>query len=110
MKKTTQPWQRRAGQLVRLLKLDLHNGLMLKDRWGRSAHSMVNGWRIRLSRPPAKGNVKVAQRTTWKEFALRGTGILSTKKIRAKKSDWHLWATRRMTGGTRYIPKRKRSW
>ena len=110
MNKTTQQWQRCANQLVNLLKADLRNGLMLKDPWSRAAHSMLNGWRIRLSRPPAKGNVKQTPRPTWLVFARLGVGILATKKNHANRNDWKLWASRRVTAGSRYIPKSKRNW
>ena len=110
MSKIVHQWQKCAGRLDNLLNADMRNARILKDPWSRAAHTMVNGWRIRLSRPPAKGNVKVAPRPTWEVFASRGVGILSSKKYHAKQSDWKLWASRRMTAGSRYIPKTKRDW
>ncbi|NLW84467.1 MAG: hypothetical protein GXY41_08735 [Phycisphaerae bacterium] len=110
MSKRTHDWQKSAAPLVSRLKTDRRNALILEDPWSRAIHSMVNGWRIRLSRPPAKGNAKESPRPTWLVFARRGVGILISKKNHANQSDWKLWATRRMTAGSRYIPKAKRSW
>ena len=107
---TIQAWRRSAGALVSRLRTDRHNSQLLRDPWSRAAHSMVNGWRIRLSRPPAKGNARVAPRPTWKEFARRGVGILASKRHYARKSDWRRWAQNRTTAGSRYIPKRERQW
>jgi len=103
-------WRRATGRLIGRWKTDLNNGRMLRDPWSRAAHSMVQAWRIRLSRPPAKGNARVAPRPTWKIFAQRGVGILASKKHHARKSDWQLWASRRRAPGSRYIPKRDRKW
>ena len=103
-------WRCAAGQLASRLRADLANGVMLSAPWSRAAHSMVQGWRIRLSRPPAKGNASVAPRPTWKVFAQRAVGILTSKKSHARRSDWHLWASRRKAPGSRYIPKRDRRW
>ena len=103
-------WQRAAGQLIGRWKTDLYNGRMLRDPWSRAAHCMVQGWRIRLSRPPAKGNAIVAPRPTWKVFAQRGVGILVGKRHHALKTNWYLWASRRRAPGSRYIPKRDRNW
>jgi len=103
-------WRRAAGRMASRLKIDLGNGRMLHDPWSRAAHSMVQGWRIRLSRPPAKGNRRVAPRPTWKTFAQRGVGVLAPKKNHAAKCQWKLWANRRVTAGSRYISKSKRTW
>ena len=103
-------WRRAASRMASRLNADLYNARILRDPWSRAAHSMVQGWRIRLSRPPAKGNARVAPRPTWKVFAQRGVGILASKKNHARKSDWYLWASRRRAPGSRYIPKRDRSW
>jgi len=105
-----QMWRRVAGRLVSRLRVDWSNSLMLHAPWSRAAHYMVQGWRIRLSRPPAKGNAPVAPRPTWREFARRGAGILARTKHRANISDWHRWAKNRVTAGSRYIPKGKRKW
>ncbi len=113
---TTQPramadaWKARASELVSRLRTDHHNGLMLRDPWSRAAHCMVQGWRIRLSRPPAKGNARATPRPTWRVFARLAVGIAATRANHARRSDWHLWATRRVSAGSRYVPKRKRSW
>jgi hypothetical protein len=104
----TNAWRRVARRMIGRWKVDLNNGRMLHDPWSRAAHSMVQAWRIRLSRPPAKGNARVAPRPTWTVFAQRGVGILASKKNHASRSDWHLWASRRRTPGSRYIPKRDR--
>jgi hypothetical protein len=103
-------WQRAAGQMIRRWSADLYNGRMLREPWSRAAHTMVQGWRIRLSRPPAKGNARVAPRPTWKVFAQRGAGILASKRHHALRTDWHLWASRRRAPGSRYIPTRDRNW
>ena len=103
-------WRRAAGHLASRLRTDLVNDLMRCDPWSMAAMSMVQGWRIRLSRPPAKGNRRVAARPTWRVFAQRGVAILVTKKNHAKRSAWHLWASRRVTAGSRYIRKSKRTW
>ena len=110
MEKNMSNWNSHATELVRRLKTDRRNALMLKNPWTRAVQTMVNGWRIRLSRPPLKGNVKDAARPNWKVFALRGVGILASKKYHASQSDWKLWVTRRMTAVSRYIPKSKRTW
>jgi len=105
-----QSWRAAAADMVMRLRVDLRNAQMLARPWSRAAHSMVQGWRIRLSRPPAKGNARVTARPTWTVFARLAVGILATKANHAKRSDWHLWATRRVTAGSRYIRKSKRSW
>lgn len=110
MNVVTQTWQRAASQMIRNFDGDVWNGRMLKNPWSRAAHSMVNGWRIRLSRPPAKGNARVTARPTWKVFARLAVGIVATKANHARRSDWHQWASRRVTAGSRYIPKNKRTW
>ena len=109
-KRNTDIWRAAAARLAARLRADHRNGQILRAPWPRAAHFMVQGWRIRLSRPPAKGNARVARRPTWMEFARRGVGILAGKKYRAGKSDWHRWATNRTTAGSRYIPKGKRQW
>jgi hypothetical protein len=106
----TNAWRRVAGEMASRLRTDMANDLRRLDPWAMAAVSMVNGWQIRLSRPPAKGNARVAPRPTWKVFAQRGVGILARKKNRACKSDWYLWASRRKAPGSRYIPKRDRRW
>lgn len=106
----TQTWRRPAGQMIRNFGGDVWNGRTLTYPWSRAAHSMVNGWRIRLSRPPAKGNARVTPRPTWEVFARLAVGLVATKANHARRSDWHLWASRRVTAGSRYIPKSKRTW
>jgi hypothetical protein len=103
-------WQRAAGRMAGRLRTDMANDLRRLDPWAMAAISMVEGWRIRLSRPPAKGNARVAPRPTWKVFAQRGVGILASKNSHARRNDWHLWASRRRAPGSRYIPKRDRRW
>ncbi|MBN1341566.1 MAG: hypothetical protein JXQ73_02750 [Phycisphaerae bacterium] len=103
-------WRRAAGRMTSRLRTDMVNDLRRLDPWAMAAISMVNGWQIRLSRPPAKGNARVATRPTWRVFAQRSVGILAYKGHHARKSDWHLWASRRRAPGSRYIPKRDRSW
>jgi len=103
-------WRRSASGLISRLCTDRHNARILGNPWSRAAHSMVQGWRIRLSRPPAKGNSRVTARPTWRVFARLASGIAATKANHARRSDWHLWATRRVTAGSRYIPKGKRQW
>ena len=107
---STEHWRRQAGQLASRLKTDWKNGLMLRSRWPRAAHSMVQGWRIRISRPPAKGTQIAPPKETWKQFARSAMSVAATRASHAKRSDWHLWATRRVSGGSRYIPKAKRTW
>ncbi|MBL7133990.1 MAG: hypothetical protein ISS78_07830 [Phycisphaerae bacterium] len=109
LKLGTKPWRAAACDMANRLRADWYNGLILAHPWSRAAHSMVQGWRIRLSRPPAKGNAHMTSRPTWRSFALLAAGIARTKANHARKSDWHLWATRRVTAGGRYIPKSKRS-
>jgi hypothetical protein len=104
-------WRAAAADMVNRLKADRYNGLMLAHPWSRAANSMVTGWRIRLSQPPAKGNARVTARPTWKVFARLAAKIAARMAYRARKSDWYLWATRRVAGhGIRYIPKSKRNW
>jgi len=103
-------WRRAAGRMASRLRTDMANDLRHLYPWAMAAISMVNGWQIRLSRPPATGNVRVAPRPTWKVFAQRGVGILASKKSHARRSEWHRWASRRRAPGSRYIPKRDRSW
>jgi len=107
---TTNHWRWPAGKLASRLRTDWRNARMLRDPWSRAAHSMVQGWRIRLSRPPANGDSPVAPRPTWKKFARLATGIAATRVSHARRTDWHLWATRRISGGSRYIPKARRKW
>lgn len=107
---TSQAWQRSVNGLISRLRTDRRNARILGDPWSRAAHSMVQGWRIRLSRSPAKGNSRVIARPTWRVFARLAMGIATTKANHARRSDWHLWATRRVTAGSRYIPKRTRKW
>jgi len=109
-KPSTEPWRAAALDMATRLRTDWHNGLMLAHPWSRAAHSMVQGWRIRLSRPPPKGNARVTARPTWKVFARLAVGILATKANHARRSDWHWWAAYRVTAGGRYIPKRDRNW
>jgi hypothetical protein len=107
---TIQAWRRVASKLVGRLAADKSNGLMLADPWSRAAHSMVQGWQIRLSRPPLKNNVRMTTRPTWEVFARLAVGILASKAWQARKSEWRLWASRRVSGGCRYTPKRDRRW
>ena len=53
---TNQAWQRSVSGLISRLCTDGHNAQLLGDPWSRAAHCMVQGWRIRMSRPPAKGD------------------------------------------------------
>ncbi len=110
MENQHEKWQKVIGRLRYNLNNDLRNGRMLMAPWSRAAHSMAKGWQIRMSRPPAKGNVKVTPRPTWKVFARLAAAILACKKNHAQKSPWYLWATRRASGGSRYIRKSKRTW
>jgi hypothetical protein len=103
-------WRAAAADMVNRLGADRYNGLMLAHPWSRAAHSMVVGWRIRLSQPPAKGNARVVARPTWKVFARLAAKIAARTANRARKSDWYLWATRRVSGGHGYIRKSKRNW
>jgi hypothetical protein len=103
-------WRRMAPKLVGQLLADRRAATIARYPWPRAAHSMVQGWRIRLSRPPAKETAPVAGRATWKEFARWAAGVAATKASHARRSDWHLWATRRASGGSRYIPKGQRTW
>ena len=105
-----QVWRRTVRHLANRLRIDMGHDLRRLAPWTMAALSMVNSWQIRLSRPPAKGNARVAPRPTWKVFAQRGTGLLTGKRRHAHKSDWHLWAGRRKAPGSRYIPKRNRKW
>jgi len=59
-------WERAAGEMVERLGADRRNARMLADPWSRAAHSMVQGWRIRLSRPPANERTRTRPRPTWK--------------------------------------------
>ena len=103
-------WRAAAADLLMRLRVDRYNGLMLADPWSRAADSMVTGWRIRLSHPPLKGNVRTAARPTWKVFARLAARIAAAMANHARRSDWRLWASRRVSGGSRYIPKSKRNW
>jgi len=103
-------WRTAAADLVMRLSVDRYNGLMLAHPWSRAANSMVTGWRIRLSQPPLKGNARVAARPTWRVFARLAAKIAANMAKRARRSDWYLWATRRVASGIRYIPKSKRTW
>jgi hypothetical protein len=107
---TNQAWQRSVSGLISRLCTDGHNAQLLGDPWSRAAHCMVQGWRIRMSRPPAKGDSPMAPRRTWRDFARRGVGILASKRHRANKSDWERWAMNRTIAGSRYIPKARRQW
>ena len=103
-------WRAAAYDMANRLRADWYNGLMLVHPWSRAAHSMVVGWRIRLSQPPAKGNARVTARPTWRVFARLAVGILAAKARQARRSDWHWWAAYRVTAGSRYIPKGNRNW
>jgi len=103
-------WRAAAVDMANRLRTDRYNGLMLAHPWSRAANSMVTGWRIRLSQPPAKGNARVTARPTWEVFARLAAKIAARKAHHARRSDWYLWATRRVASGIRYIPKSKRTW
>jgi len=103
-------WRSAAGKLAARLGTDKNHAQAHRNPWWRAASSMVVGWGIRLSRPPAKGNMRVVEKPDWKSFARWAMGNLAMKANRARKSDWYLWATRRVSGGSRYIPKSKRDW
>ena len=109
-KRSANVWRVAAADLLMRLRVDRYNGLMLAHPWSRAANSMVTGWRIRLSQPPAKGNGRVTARPTWMVFACLAARIAATTANHARRSDWYLWATRRVSGGSRYIPKRERTW
>jgi len=104
LRHSVEAWKKAASGLIRCLGADRYNDRMLGQPWSRSAHTMVQGWRIRLSRPPARGNAPVVKRPTWRVFARLAAGIAATMANHARRSDWHLWATRRISGGSRYIP------
>ena len=108
--KTTNVWRVAAADMVHRLWVDWYNGLMLAHPWSRAAHCMVQGWKIRLSQPPAKGNARVTARPMWAVFAHLAVGIAAAKMRHARRSDWHWWAAYRVTAGGRYIPKRDRRW
>jgi hypothetical protein len=97
-----------ASDLIDRLLANRRSARVLADPWSRAAYSMAQGWRIRLSRPPLKNNVVTAARPTWQVFARLAAGIMAAKAHHAQRSDWKLWATRRVTAGTRYIPKKDR--
>ncbi len=102
------PWRSMASELANRLRTDWRNGRMLSDPWSRAAHSMVQGWRIRLSRPPARRQATWAAPTTWKAFASRALVTLAAKVRPANQSPWRRWAGNRVSPGSRYIPKAKR--
>jgi len=108
--KTTNVWRAAAADMVHRLWVDWYNGLMLAHPWSRAAHCMVQGWKIRLSQPPAKGNARTTPRPTWRVFALLAVKIALTVASHARRSDWHWWAAYRMSVGGLYIPKRNRNW
>jgi len=85
---TIQVWRRSASNLAKRLHTDWRNSRILHDPWSRIAHSMVQGWRIRLSRPPAKGNARVTDRPTWQVFARLAVGIVAKTASRARQNDW----------------------
>lgn len=104
-------WRKMASKLVEWFSADYRNALILKHPWSRAAHSMVQGWGIRLSRQPAKGNARVVtDRPTWRVFARLAAGIAATKANHAKRNDWQRWVNNRVSCGSRYIPKDKRAW
>ena len=103
-------WRAAAYDMANRLRADWYNGLMLVHPWSRAAHSMVVGWRIRLSQPPAKGNARVTARPTWRVFARLAVGIAAVAANQARRSNWQWWAAYRVSGGIRYIPKRDRRW
>jgi hypothetical protein len=93
--------------MVTALGTDARNGRMLADPWSRAAHSMSQGWRIRLSQKPP-GPRRETPRPTWKVFARLGVGILKTKASHAARTDWHRWAAARVVNPRRYVSKRQR--
>jgi hypothetical protein len=101
-------WVQAAPDLVNRLRTDWRNAQMLNRPWSRAAHNMVNGWRIRLSRPPAKGSARAASAKTWSEFARRAVGVAASRANYARKSNWHRWAQYKVSAGSRYIPKAMR--
>ena len=109
LKQNKNAWQKAAPRLTSLLATDWHNGQILSRPWSRAAHSMVQGWRIRMSRPPASGTAKAATNVTWKELVRSAVGVLACKVSRTKQSGWQRWAAYRMSDGSRYIPKAKRT-
>lgn len=101
-------WRVIVPDLIQRLGVDWRNARILAHPWSRAAHSMVQGWRIRLSRPLAKGNARVTDRPTWQSFARLAVGIVAKMANRARQGDWHRWAKNRVSGGSRYIPKKDR--
>ena len=98
-------WRAAAPKLVSRLGTDRYNAQILSHPWSRAAHSMVQGWGIRLSRPPARGDTRTAIATTWREFARRAVSVAASKANHARKSNWHRWAQYKVSAGSRYIPK-----
>lgn len=103
-------WQRAAREMVTRMGADRRNARMLADPWSRAAHSMVQGWRIRLSQPPAKERVRTRPRPTWGAWAGMEAQMIATKVGHSRRTAWHRWASARVTSPRRYIRKSKRRW
>jgi len=69
-----------------------------------------HGSRLANSAQPSAGEVDEADRVPADMEGVRATATAATRANHAGKSEWHLWATRRVSGGTRYIPKARRTW
>jgi len=103
-------WISAAKRMRRQLEADRRNHEMLADPWGRAAHTMQNGWRIRLSqrglRRPRKPR---APATTWEEAAKRMQQSLASRaRMQALKGTWRYWARTRPPLSHRYVRKSAR--
>jgi len=105
-----QAWERAAGEMVERLGADRRNARMLADPWSRAAHSIVQGWRIRLSRPPANERTRTLPRPTWEAWARLERELLARRVTRATCTPWRRWASARVVPPRRYVRKCKRRW
>jgi hypothetical protein len=103
-------WLAAAKDMRNRFATDYRNQKGMADPWWRTAHSMVQAWRIRASQPRhEKQTSDTREPRTWKAAALKMKKALDCQaKQQSLKGSWKYWATQRAQFHCRYIPKRHR--
>ena len=101
-------WRKAASELWSRLKADRKNHETLGDPWGRAAHSMAQGWRIRMSLALKSAKKARARPTSWEAFAKHAVQAACTRRLQVTGARWVVWARSKTALGCRYVPKRDR--
>lgn len=106
---TSNAWRAAATAMVVALGSDRRNARIFADPWSRAAHTMVTGWRIRLSQRPPSGG-RISPKPTWRAFAQAAVCIRNSMAQQAGIDPWRRWAASRVRPPLRYVRQADRRW